>query len=210
MRLTQKGKPMTENAPPGWYQSETDPPGTERYWDGSQWSAETRAVMAPPPAAAGARMTPHDRELASPGARVGARLIDSFLLAAIFVPLLLRDLDLDGAAFGATALPGSRVLLGAVIGAAYEIGFTALKSATPGKMVVGLEIVRKADGQAPVGFTTAGLRWLPFGIGYVPAVSNLSSLVVLASLVMVFVDDFRRSVYDLVGQTYVVRKPRAR
>ena len=93
---------------------------------------------------------------------------------------------------------------------AYEIGLVGLKSATLGKMVVGIEIVRKVDGQAPVGLATAVMRWLPFAIGYIPitTVSNLSTLVLLASLVLVFADDLRRSVYDFAGQTYVVRKPR--
>lgn len=203
---------MTENAPPGWYQSETDPPGTERYWDGSQWSTETRAVMASPPMATGDRMTPHGRELASPGARFGARLIDLLVLGLILVPLVLRDFDLQGANLGTDGLSSGRLLAGGLIAAAYEIVLVALRSATPGKMAVGIEVVRKADGQAPVGFATATMRWLPFAVGYVPItiVSNLSTLVLLASLILVFVDDFRRSVYDFVGQTYVVRKPRGR
>jgi len=201
---------MPENAAPGWYQSATDPPGTERYWDGSQWSAETRAVMVPPPVATRDRMTPDGRQLASPGARFGARLIDLVVLTLILVPLVLRDFDLQGANLGTDTLSTSRLLAGGVIAAAYEIILVALRSATLGKMAVGIEVVRKLDGHAPVGFPTAAMRWLPFALGYVPMtiVSNLSTLVLLASLVLVFVDDFRRSVYDFVGQTYVVRKPR--
>lgn len=201
---------MTENAPPGWYQSETDPPGTERYWDGTRWSAETRAVMIPPPSAPDAKVTPQGRELATPGSRIGARLIDGIIMAVFLVPLVLRDLDLDAGTFGTDTLSTSRLLAGGVIAAAYEIVLVALKSATLGKMAVGIEVVRKVDGQSPVGFPTATMRWLPFAVGYVPItiVSNLSTLVLLASLVLIFVDDFRRSVYDFAGQTYVVRKPR--
>jgi hypothetical protein len=40
---------VTQSAPPGWYQAVTDPPGTERYWDGSQWSGDTRPGVSPPP-----------------------------------------------------------------------------------------------------------------------------------------------------------------
>ncbi len=201
---------MAENVPPGWYQSETDPPGTERYWDGTQWSAETRAVMAPPPMASGDRVTPHGRELASPGSRVGARIIDLLVLALLLVPLVLRDVDFGGSGFGADSISASRFVAGGLVAAAYEIGLVALRSATLGKMAVGIEVVRKVDGQAPVGFPTAATRWLPFAVGYVPIaiLSNLSTLILLASLVLVFVDDFRRSVYDFAGQTYVVRKPR--
>ncbi len=209
---------MAENPPPGWYQSDNDPPGTERYWDGTQWSAETRAAMASPPKvkgdrmapAEGARLTPHGRELATPGARFGARLIDLIVLGLILVPLVLRDFDLQAAGVGDDPLSTGEQLAGGLVAAAYEIGLVGLRSATLGKMAVGIEVVRQVDGQAPVGFPTATMRWLPFAIGYVPIlfVANLSFLVLLASLVLVFVDDFRRSVYDFAGQTYVVRKPR--
>jgi uncharacterized RDD family membrane protein YckC len=214
---------MAENAPPGWYQSDIDPPGTERYWDGTQWSPETREVMAPPPtatgdprtatgdprtAAVGARITPHGRELASPGTRVGARLIDSIVFTVVFGALVLPDIDFDAETLTTPSFSSTRLVLGAVFLFAYEVGLTALKSATLGKMAVGIEVVRKADGQAPVGFGTAAMRFLPFLVGYIPLISNLSGLVLLASLILIFVDEFRRSVYDFAGQTYVVRKPR--
>ena len=32
------------SAPPGWYHAEGDPPNTERYWDGSEWSEEPRPI----------------------------------------------------------------------------------------------------------------------------------------------------------------------
>lgn len=44
---------MAETAPPGWYHAETDPPATERYWDGSQWIGEPRHAAPPPPDGAG-------------------------------------------------------------------------------------------------------------------------------------------------------------
>ena len=40
------------HAPAGWYQAQGDPPGTERYWDGTSWGTETREApraAAPPP-----------------------------------------------------------------------------------------------------------------------------------------------------------------
>lgn len=36
---------------PGWYYAEGDPPGTQRYWDGSQWTAGPVPVQAPNPGA---------------------------------------------------------------------------------------------------------------------------------------------------------------
>lgn len=42
--------------PPGWYHAEGDPPGTQRYWNGSEWQGEPQQASAPaqpvaPPAA---------------------------------------------------------------------------------------------------------------------------------------------------------------
>ena len=35
---------MAESATPGWYHAQGDPPGTERYWDGSAWTEGPRPV----------------------------------------------------------------------------------------------------------------------------------------------------------------------
>ena len=197
---------MTENAPPGWYHAETDPPGTERYWDGSQWSADTRSAAAPPPTgmAAGDRVTPHGREIAGAGARIGARLLDSLIIAIVSAPIIVSGASFEGGqiVYDNAAIPW----VAAAIGALYEILFTALRSATPGKMILGIEIVRKDDGATPLGYPTAALRWAPNLLGYV--YSSLGTLVFLASLVLLFADRMRRTVFDFVGQTYVVRKVR--
>jgi len=207
MRNNVERTQLAENAPPGWYQAETDPPGTERYWDGAGWSDETRSALAPPPmqsaqAPGSGRMTPHGREVASPWARIGARLIDVIILGLI--SSVFVDVNLSGSELG--YVETSDAILAVAIGAAYEILFTALRSATPGKMLLGLEIVRKTDGGSPLGFAPAGMRWLPNVVNTLNA--NLGLLVFVASLVMLFVDKYRRTVFDFVGQTYVVRKPR--
>lgn len=206
---------MPENAPAGWYQAETDAPGTERYWTGTEWSADTRSAMAPPPlATAGApgdRMTPHGRTLASPWARIGARLLDSILVGLVTAPLVFSEIDFNATdnAFGTGSFSSTRLVIAAVIAIVYEVGMTALKGATLGKMAVGVEIVRQNDGHTPLGFGTAAQRWLPNGVGLIPGgLSNLSGLIGLASLIMIFADNMRRSVFDFVGQTYVVQKVR--
>lgn len=204
---------MPENAPPGWYQAETDVPGTERYWTGTEWSADTRPAMAPPPqaAAAGDRMTPQGRVLASPWARIGARLIDGIIMTIVTVALLWGEVDVDrtSGAFSGGDFSSFRLIVVALVGIAYEVGFTALKGATPGKMALSIEIVRQNDGQTPLGLGTAVQRWLPNAVGLVPgAIGGLSFFIGLASLVLIFADNMRRSVSDFVGQTYVVQKNR--
>lgn len=37
---------MTASAAPGWYHAQGDPPGTERYWDGTAWTEGPRPVAA--------------------------------------------------------------------------------------------------------------------------------------------------------------------
>ena len=91
--------------------------------------------------AAGDRLTPHGREVASAWARIGARLIDVIILGII--TSIFVDVNVSGTDLG--YVETSDAILAVVIGAAYEILFTALRSATPGKMLLGLEIVRKTD-----------------------------------------------------------------
>lgn len=162
--------------------------------------------MAPPRATgrADARTTPHGRALAGPGSRILARLIDGVIVGLLSWPVFVWgfEIDLENADF--VMVESSAPFLLAALGAAYEIGLVAMRSATIGKMAMKIEIVRKADGHSPVGFGTATLRWAPNGVGYV--VNNLSTLFALASLVLVFADSMRRSVYDFAAQTYVVQK----
>lgn len=39
---------MSDSATPGWYHAEGDPPGTERYWDGTTWTEGPRPVGGTP------------------------------------------------------------------------------------------------------------------------------------------------------------------
>jgi uncharacterized RDD family membrane protein YckC len=190
---------LDSNAPAGWYHAETDPSDTERYWDGSMWTADTRPVEP----RTGPK-TPDGRTLASGWARIGARLIDLVILLLISIPL---------AVIGTAETPEGIVttsgtaLLQALVGAAYEIGFVAFLGATPGKMAVGLEIVRQRDGVSPPGLGTAAIRWAPVVLGgLIPILGLVVFLAFLASLVLVFVDSMHRSAFDFVGQTYVVQK----
>jgi len=197
---------VAENAPPGWYQAETDPAGTERYWDGSSWSVDTRDAAAPPTTsiAAGGRVTPHGRPLASPASRIGARLIDLLIVAIVSAPFVWSNASFEAGEilYDNAAVPW----IAAAIGAVYEVMFTALRSATPGKMLLRIEIVRQADGKTPLGFGVAAMRWLPNVLGYVFVDSGIGSLVFIASLILLFADRMRRTVFDFVGQTYVVRR----
>jgi uncharacterized RDD family membrane protein YckC len=142
--------------------------------------------------------------LASPWLRIGARLIDALiLLTAGFVMSGLFFAGGDSAGTGITV--GYAVVL-LLLGIAYEIGFVGARGGTPGKLVLGLRIVTQETGTTPPGWDKAGLRYLPDLAGLVPVIGGLLSLgITIVSIVWLFTDDHRRTVYDRVAGTYVVK-----
>ena len=70
---------MTDNPqtqPPGWYYAQGDPPGTQRYWDGSNWQGGPQPV----PGAGMGGLGVDDPVLADPIKRIVGRLIDLSLI----------------------------------------------------------------------------------------------------------------------------------
>ena len=53
---------MAGNATPGWYHAQGDPPGTERFWDGSAWTEGPRPVGGVPSAPPAAPATPPEAQ----------------------------------------------------------------------------------------------------------------------------------------------------
>ncbi len=215
-------------AAPGWYHGEGDPLGTQRYWDGIQWVGEHRPVPAPqpppppplaaaPPPAVPAGLSPAfetgegkrpdyvrpELRLASPGARIGARIIDSILVTIVSIGLFI--------VFFAAAVVSDRgeafvaVALLAVLGsAAYEIGFVALAGGTPGKLAVGIRVAR-LDGTQPPGWGPALGRWALNLITWVPFFGQLALFGLwIVSFILLFSDPERRTLFDRVGGTVVV------
>jgi uncharacterized RDD family membrane protein YckC len=186
--------------PPGWYHAQGDPPGSQRYWDGSRWVGGPQQV----PAGGGAPPAARDylpelgRTLASPWRRIVARILDGFIVqAATFV--LLAVLGLDG-----DVTDTDYFLVAMVFSAAYEIVLVATKGATLGKMALGVGVIT-TDGALPPGFPVAVRRWLPSLLGAIPLIGPLIAVVILvASLVWLFRDERRRTVYDRFAGTYVV------
>ena len=199
---------------PGHYHAEGDPPGTVRWWDGTQWVGDPTpppppAAPPPPPppgAGAGGAATSGIR-FADLGVRFGAAAIDIVIVIAISFVLLLaffgNSTD-DG--FEAYAGGAESVLLSALITAAY-IGIIVAKAATPGKLMVGLRIT-EADGETNVTPRGAVMRSLPYIVGLIPVLGGLIVLGCgIAAMVMIGSDSAeRRSVYDRIGNTRVVRK----
>jgi len=128
-------------------------------------------------------------ELVGFGTRLGAYLIDGLIL---LVPQLLFGLAAVGSRDPDTA--NGIQCLSILVVAAYYIGFWTSRGQTPGKMAMGIKIV-KADG-SPVTFGTALVRYLGYWI---------SALVLLLGFLWVLWDADRQGWHDKMAGTYVVR-----
>lgn len=152
-------------------------------------------------------MAGNQHPLADPWTRIAARLIDGVIIFGIAQTVLSGwfggDDDLDDRL--TEFHPGLFVGL-LLFGLVYEAGFVAWKGGTPGKLVLGLRVVEGATLATPPSPGTAVMRWAPTLAGNVPYVGGLLAVaIVVLSLVWIFSDPGRRSVYDRVASTYVVR-----
>ncbi len=223
---------MTQGpTPPGWYHADGDPPGTQRYWDGSRWTTDAQPASGaagqpggfpaqggfPPqqggfPPAGAAPAGPYGyqagapgylpelgKTLADPGQRIVARLIDAvigFVIALVLLAIVGVENAVNSVGF---------LFVGAIVGIAYEVVMVALKGGTLGKLIMGIGVVT-TDGTYPPGWEPAVKRWLPSLAGYIPVIGGLIGLVIfIVSLVWLFKDERRRTVYDKVGGTYVIK-----
>ncbi|WP_117238111.1 RDD family protein [Thermus sediminis] len=128
---------------------------------------------------------------ASPWRRLVAYLVDGLILA----PLVVLVMALGGVDL-ANPTPLQNFTFNALPSWAYYVVFTALYGATPGKMLLGIRVV-KTDGN-PVDWLTAFMREvvgktlsiLPLGLGYVWA----------------FFHPRRQAWHDLIADTWVARR----
>jgi uncharacterized RDD family membrane protein YckC len=211
---------MTDNAPqqpPGWYYAQGDPPGTQRYWDGTSWVGAPQPV----PGAGGMAIGTETSNLAEPLPRIGARFIDGIIWAVIssivngifgtFSAITnasgdLGDLDLST---GRVVLAG---LVSTALIAGYEIFMVGTYGATLGKMALSIKVV-KVDG-SDADMETAFRRMILYivvgVVSAIPILGILGSLanfiIFVAGLVMLFTDSLRQTPWDKVGKTIVVKK----
>lgn len=188
---------MPSSQPPGWYYAQGDPPGTHRYWDGSQWQGGPQPVSGAGSVAATANRT------AGAGSRLLGWLVDALILLipVAVVGGIVGGTNQDLAAFSVRGWLSS--LLTTAIWFGYHYYFVTKDGATPGKKVANAKIV-SADGSA----VTNEQVMKRFGIGFlglIPLVGGLIQLGIgLVSLVFLFADAESRTVWDRFAGTKVV------
>lgn len=182
-----------------------------------EWVGEPRPARAERPLV-------HGRSIAEPRKRIFAAIIDGLILALFSIPAVIagmRGIDWEAVASGVAIPefdpPVGWVLATAIFSFAYTVGSVALWGATPGKQLMRIEVIRQSDGGTPPGWMTAFVRYLPvlgvavltqavlvLSVSLANLVSNLSIIIQVASLVLIFSDRTRRSIYDMAARTNVV------
>jgi uncharacterized RDD family membrane protein YckC len=127
--------------------------------------------------------------------RLVAYLIDGIILW--FLNLFLAGILRLGAFLAKpspTELELTSFILGMFIGIAYWVGFWTWRGQTPGKMALGLKIIR-ADG-SPLSLGQAFLRYL----GYI-----VSALILYIGFLWIAFDGRKQGIHDKIADTYVIR-----
>lgn len=206
----------------GWYPAQGDPPGTVRWWDGSQWVGEPTPQPAAPsaPGDVSARA-----EAPTPMNRMVARAIDLFIMLVMLAALVLIGVGTpefagDGInvdlTIGNQSLDSSlEYLLWGIISFLWSAAWLAARGATPGKLAMKLRVFDESTLE-PVSQRTAVLRsankLLPV-VGLISvdageiAVSVIGMLILGSiSLIMLLNDKRGRTVMDRLCKTRVVRQ----
>ena len=152
-------------------------------------------------------------ELAGPGSRLGARVLDVVIMSVVGLILLVAGLvSAVGITSGdsvsdeeATAGAGAFIafaIVAVVIGVLYEVTMIATKGQTLGKMATRIKVVRADNGLVPGWGKSIG-RWIiPAVLGFIPFVGWLLSLLVYLSLLW---DKARQGWHDKAAGTLVIK-----
>ncbi len=197
--------------PPGWYYAQGDPPGTQRYWDGTAWQGGPQAVPSAE-GAGGMGMGGYPKAtLPSPWVRLLARIIDGVIL---IIPALIIGAIIGGTAGGVGGFQAGGVttdgasiiagLLAGIIGLAYEYYFLAKDGATPGKKIMSIKVVLE-DG-SPLESDGAIRRLILAAAGIVPIIGGIIGFIVgIGTIIMISTDDRRQVPADKVAKSLVVK-----
>ena len=192
--------------PPGWYYAHGDPPGTQRYWDGTSWVGSPQPVS-------GSELHESEVNSALPMPRMGARIIDWLLWA---VALTVAGVVFDGLGIGSSVLGVSVRVATVVIVLLYETLMVIYAGGTLGKMTVGLKVADPQGGAVTRGaalrrslpLALVGLIWIAGGwtVWMEALVWPIILTTVVTGFVMLFTGRKRQTPWDRVADTVVVPK----
>ena len=132
--------------------------------------------------------------IASPWRRLVASFVDGLILVPVTLLLMaLAQVDWTN------PTPTQNLLFNWIPSWAYYVAFTALYGATPGKMLLGIRVV-KTDGR-PVDWLTAFMREV---VG-----KTLSALLLGLVYLWAFFHPKRQAWHDLIADTLVVHRERS-
>jgi len=132
--------------------------------------------------------------IASPWRRLVASFVDGLILVPVTLLLMaLAQVDWTN------PTPTQNLLFNWIPSWAYYVAFTALYGATPGKMLLGIRVV-KTDGR-PVDWLTAFMREV---VG-----KTLSALLLGLGYLWAFFHPKRQAWHDLIADTLVVHRERS-
>jgi uncharacterized RDD family membrane protein YckC len=139
-------------------------------------------------------MEQHNRKYAGFWARVWASLIDSLLLIIIIVPLLFLVYGKDYLSLPATQIGFWYYLFVWILPAVAIILFWFFRGATPGKIVVGAEIIDFESGKK-LQYWQLLIRYLGYFV---------STIVIFLGFIWIAVDDYKRGWHDILAGSAVV------
>jgi len=142
--------------------------------------------------------------------RFVAAMIDGIILAvvagigtALMFPALMTNTSLRPGASPEEAMMalgpmlgimGASILLNAIVGCCYETFFVAKLGATPGKMALGLKVVRPDGG--PISMGRAAGRYFA---------KMISSMILMIGYIIAGFDSQKRALHDMICDTRVIK-----
>jgi uncharacterized RDD family membrane protein YckC len=150
-----------------------------------------------------------DLDLAKPGARLGARAIDTLIGVAAYVTISLilvasGDIEIiDEEALYTDTARAALSWIPPLLWGLYEVPMTVNRGQTLGKILTKIKVIT-ADGEEPPQMRQALFRW---GVLAVPTIliPTFGLLIALALGIWFLFDGKRQGLHDKAGSTYVVR-----
>ncbi len=138
-------------------------------------------------------------ELAHPGRRLLARIIDILIMGLTFTAFL----QVAGVEMDMDEPPGQEEIVASlIVGFLYEGLLIAYLGQTLGKMALRIKVVASDAGGTP-GLGRSVLRWgLPAALALVPFAGPVALLVVYLSLLW---NPMRQGYHDMLGRTLVIK-----